>query len=143
MTQQSSGGGASNRKAMIIAALVALLIVAIGVWLISRAGRDDNLTPDAVAVDPTTGELSATGTAALDATGTDTGAPGTPGVYNEDSTGGAGPRTGTTASGVGATGAVSPSGAMVDPATGVVTPPTGPAATPATGAAPAGAAPPQ
>ena len=134
MTQQSHGGGGAppGRKTWWIAALLALLVVALGVWLISRGGRDDNLTPDAVALDPNTGQMTATGTAALDATGTDTGAPGTPGVYNEDSTGGTGARTaGSPAATGGAEGAAT---------TGATT---GTAA-PATGTAPtAGATPPQ
>ena len=89
MTQQSHGGGGAppGRKTWWIAALLALLVVGLVVWLMSRAGRDDNLMPEAVAVDPNTGAMTATGTAAMDATGTDTGAPATPGVYTEDSPG--------------------------------------------------------
>ena len=138
MTQQPHGGGAPpSRKTWWIAALLALLVVALAVWLMSRAGRDDNLTPDAVALDPNTGGMTATGTAALDATGTDTGAPGTPGVYNEDSPGGTTPRSAATDTGTGATGAVTPSGARVAP-----TPP--PAATAGAGTgAPVQTAPPQ
>ena len=118
MTQQSHGGGAPpSRKMWWIAALLALVIVGLVVWLISRAGRDDNLTPEAVALDPNTGQMTATGTAALDATGTDTGAPGTPGVYNEESPGGVGPQT---PAGAGSAGATAPAEgtATTPPATG-------------------------
>ena len=123
MTQQSHGGGGAppGRKVWWIAALLALLVVGLVVWLMSRAGRDDNLTPDAVAVDPNTGGMTATGTAALDASGTDTGQAATPGAYNEDSAGGITPRP-ETDTGTGATGATG-----------------GTATTPAGTAAPAGA----
>ena len=135
MTQQSHGGGGAppSRKTWWIAALLALLVVALVVWLMSRAGRDDNLTPDALALDPNTGAMTATGTAALDATGTDSGGPGTPGVYNEDSAGGITPRPATSV-GVGATTSVAPSGAVTDPATGATTATTAPAT--GTGTAP-------
>ena len=116
MTQEHRGGGAPpGRKTWWIAALLALLVVAIAVWLISRAGRDDNLTPDALAVDPNTGQLSATGVAAMDASGTDTGAPATPGTYSEDSTGGVA-RTPEPAAGAGATGAATPGDSTAAPA---------------------------
>ena len=117
MTDHSRGGGAPpSRKTWWIAALLALLVVGLGVWLMTRGGRDDNLTPDAVAIDPNTGNLTATGTAAMDASGTDTGAPGVPGAYQEDSPGGTTPRTPATATGTGATGAVNPSGTQTAPA---------------------------
>ena len=116
MTHQSHGAPPS-RKTWWIAALLALIVVAIGVWLISRAGRDDNLTPDAVALDPNTGQMTATGTAALDATGTDTGAPGVPGVYQEDSSGGVTPRDEAASAAAGNLGAATATGTTATPAT--------------------------
>ena len=125
MTQQGHGAGAPpGRKTWWIAALLALLVVAIGVWLISRAGRDDNLTPDAVAVDPNTGNLTATGIAATDASGTDTGAPAPPGAVSEDSTGGVTDRPVTPPAGTEATGAAAPAGGTATPpGTGTTAPP--------------------
>lgn len=63
-----------------IAALIAILAIGAIVYFVGRNQTDDNLVPSATAVDPRSGNLTATGTAAESATGTDLGAAAPPPV---------------------------------------------------------------
>ncbi len=56
-----------------IAALIAILAIGAIVYFVGRNQTDDNLVPSATAIDPRSGALTATGTAAEGATGTDMG----------------------------------------------------------------------
>jgi len=72
MTDHRATGGNKNRI-WIVAALV-VLALGLLVYFVGGNQTDDNLVPSATAIDPRSGNLTATGTAAESATGVEIGA---------------------------------------------------------------------